>query len=155
VIFGLPRGGDLGAHATPVLAQLLRRERGIEAIEQQVRDALVLAQHRATRAFGRMRGEHRLDLDLLQQVDDLREIHAARLERGERGFDAARLCAPAVLEEVTAPAADAVHLLGEIDGAEPGRERAREIARHLRRTTLQLETELGGGFLVARPPADR
>ena len=37
VVFGLPGRGDLGAHAAPVLAQLLRRERRIEPVEQQLR----------------------------------------------------------------------------------------------------------------------
>ena len=77
MVFGLPGRGDLGAHAAPVLAQLLRRERRIEAVEQQLRDALVLAQHRAARALGGMRGEHRLDADLLQQLEHFGE-RAAR-----------------------------------------------------------------------------
>ena len=141
MIFGLPRGGDLGAHAAPVLAQLLRRQRGIQAVEQQLGDALVLAQHGAAGALGGMRGEHRLDADLLQQLEHLGQREAAVLELGERRLDAARLGAFAGFEEVAAAAADAVHLLGEIDRAEPHGEGARKIARHLRRPAAQLDAE--------------
>ena len=73
MVLGLPGRGDLGAHPAPVLAQLLRRERGIQPVEQQPGDALVLAQHGAARALGGMRGEHRLDADLLQQLEHLVE----------------------------------------------------------------------------------
>ena len=73
----------------------------------------------------------------------------------ERRFDAARLRALAGFEEIAAAAADAMHLLGEVDRAEPHGEGAREIARHLRRAAAQLDAELGGGFLVAGAAADR
>ncbi len=155
MVFGLPRGGELGAHAAPVLPQFLRRQRGIEAVEQQLGDALVLAQHRAACALGGMRGEHRLDADLLQQLEHLVEREAAALELGERGLDSARLRALAGLEEIAAAAADAMHLLGEIDRAEPHGEGARQVARHLRSAPAQLDAELGRGFLVAGAAPDR
>ena len=82
-------------------------------------------------------------------------VQPARLERGERGLDAARLRALAGFEEIAAAAADAMHLLGEIHRAEPHGEGAREIARHLRRAAAQLDAELGRGFLVAGAAADR
>ena len=91
----------------------------------------------------------------LQQLEHFLEVEPARLELGERGLDAARLRALAGFEEVAAAAADAVHLLGEVDRAEPHRERAREVARDLRRAATQLDGELGRGFLVAGAAADR
>ena len=138
MVFGLPGGGDLGAHAAPVLAQLLRRQRGVQPIEQQLGDALVLAQHGPARALGGMRGEHRLDADLLQQLEHLVEREAAVLELGERGLDAARLRALAGFDEIAAAPADAMHLLGEIHRAEPHGEGARQVAGHLRRAAAQL-----------------
>ena len=68
---------------------------------------------------------------------------ALRLERGDRILDAAGLRPLAVLEEVVAPAADAVHLLGEVDRLEPGRERAHQVARQRRRPVAHLRGELG------------
>jgi hypothetical protein len=138
MIFRLPRRGDLGAHAAPVLAKLLRCERGIQAIEQQFGDALVLAQHGPTRTLRGMRGEHRLDAYLVEQLQHLRQRVAAILELGERRLDAARLRAFAGFEEVAAAAADAVHLLGEIDRAEPHGERAGQVPGHLRCAAAQL-----------------
>ena len=155
MIFGLPRGGDLGAHAAPVLPQLLRRQRGIEAVQQQLGDALILAQHRAAGALGGMRGEYRLDADLLQQLEHLVQREAAVLELGERRLDSARLGAFAGLDEIAAAAADAMHFLGEIDRAEPHGEGARQVARHLRSPAPKLDAELGRGFLVAGAAPDR
>ena len=155
MVFGLPGGGELGAHAAPVLAQLLRRERGIEAVEQQLGDALVLAQHRASRALGGMRREDRLDADLLQQLEHLVEREPAALELGQRGLDAPGLRTIAGLEEIAAAPPDAMHLLGQIHRAEPHGEGARQVARHLRSAPAELDAELGRGFLVARAAPDR
>ena len=102
-----------------------------------------------------MRGEHRLDADLLQQLQHLGERVSARLELDERRFDAAGLRTFAGLDEIAAAAADAMHFLGQVDRAEPHGERTREVARDLRRPAAQLDAELGRGFLVAGPAANR
>ena len=91
----------------------------------------------------------------LQQLEHLGELQPARLELGQRGLDAAGLRAIAGLEEVAAAPADAMHLLGEIDRAEPHGEGARQVAGHLRRAAAQLYRQLGGGFLVAGAAPDR
>ena len=59
------------------------------------------------------------------------------LELGERRLDAARLRALAGFDEIAAAAADAMHLLGEVDRAEPHGEGARQVARHLRSAAAQ------------------
>src|SRR5688572_22560140 len=141
MVFGLPGGGDLGADARVVRARFLRRERGIEAVEQELGDALILAQHRAPRAFGGVRREHGLDADTLQILQQLLERDAAGLHVRERRFDTARLRARAGLEKVATPTADAMYLLGEVHRTEPHRECAREIAGHLRRAAAQLYRE--------------
>jgi hypothetical protein len=155
MVLRLPRRRELRADAVQVHALFLRRERGVEPVEQQARDPLVLAQHRAARALGGMGGEHRLDLDLLEQLEHRGEIETARLELGQRRLDAARLRSLAGFEEIAAAPADAVHLLREVHGAKPHRERAREIAGHRRRASSQLHGELGGGGLVAGAALDR
>ena len=61
VILGLPRSRKLGAQPPCDAAYFVRGKRRIQPIKQQLRDALLLAQHRAARRLGRMRHEHRLN----------------------------------------------------------------------------------------------
>jgi len=68
--------------------------------------------------------------------------------------DPARLRALAVLEEIIAAAADAVHLLGEIHHLEPHRERAQQIPRQHRRSVAHARGELGARLLRPATPAD-
>ena len=77
------------------------------------------------------------------------------LELRERRLHAARLRAFAGFDEIAAAAADTMHLLGQVDGAEPHGEGARQIARHLRGAAAQLDAELGRGFLIAGAAPDR
>ena len=155
MVLGLPGRGQLGAHATPDAAALVRRQRRVEPVEQQARDALLLAQDRAARRLVRVRGEDRLDAQALQQRQHLLERQAGLLELVDGVFHAARLGLGAVAEEILAAPADAVHLLGDVDRLEPHRERALEVARHGRGTTLDARRELGAGGLVAVAAADR
>jgi hypothetical protein len=155
MIFGLPGGRDFGTDTAPVLSQLLGRERGIEAIEQQLGDALILPQHGSPRAFGGMGREHRLDADPAEQLEHLLEREAPGFQLPEGSFHTTGLRTLAGFDEVAAAAADAMHLLGEVDHAKPGGERPCQIASHLRRAPAKLDTELGGGFLVAGAAADR
>src|SRR5215204_3314642 len=96
-----------------------------------------------------MRGEHRLDADLLQQLEHIGETQSARLEGVQRGFDTTRLRPLAGFEEIAAAAADTMYLLGQVDRAKPHREGAREITGHLRSAAAQLYRQFGRGLLVA------
>ncbi len=128
VILGLPGRGDLGAHPIPDRARFARRQGRIQPVEQQLGYALLLAQHGAPGGFGGMGGEHRLDLQLRQDGHDVIQGEPCGLERAERILDAAGLRPAAVLEEVIAPAANAVHLFRQVHHLEPGRKRAHQIA---------------------------
>ena len=113
-----------------ICARLGGRERRIEPAEQQLRDLLLLAQHRAPGRFGRMRGEHRLDPDLDHEAADLVEREPLRLEPASRPRHAAGLRRAFV--EILAAAADAMHLLGHVDHLEP-RSKTRAPGRALPR----------------------
>ena len=134
---------------------LVGRERGIEALEQVVRDALLLAQQRAAIGFGGMRGEYRLDRQTLDEIERLGERPAVRLQSGDCVLDAAGLRPLAVLEEVVAAAPDAMHLLGEIDRLEPGGEGPHQVARQRRRPVAHACGELRPGVALAGAPTDR
>ena len=140
-----------------ICARLGGRARQPEAAEQQLRDLLLLAQDRAARRFGRMRGEHRLDPHLEHQAADLVERRApAPCSRVDGLDDAARLRRAFV--QILAAAADAMHLLRHVDHFEPSRERAHQVARlrgrHVARAGRELAGALGARRRAARSPPD-
>ena len=135
-------------------ARLGGRERQTEPVEQQPRDPLLLAQHRAPGRFGRMRGEHRLDPDLDHEAADLFERRApAPCSRVTRLDDAARLRRAFV--QILAAAADAMDFLGHVDHFEPHRERAHQVARLRGRDVPRAGRQLAGALGVAVAPRDR
>jgi hypothetical protein len=127
VLLGLPARRELGADLLPGRAALGGRDRRIEPVEHQPRDALLLAQHRAARRLGRMGGEHRVDRDRLQPLEHLRQRAALAVQALQHVLESARLRMRRVVQ-VLAATTDPVDLLGEIHGLEPGRERPHEIA---------------------------
>ena len=153
VLRGLPAAGDLAADAVPDLARFGRRARQAEPAEQQLRDLLLLAQDRAPRRFGGMRGEHRLDPDLDHQAADFVEREPLRLEPRDGFDDAARLRRAFV--QILAAAADAMHLLRHVDHLEPQRERAHQVARLRGRNVARAGRELAGALGAAVAPRDR
>ena len=78
---------------------------------------------------------------------------ARALSARDRILDAAGLRALAVLEEIVAAAADAVHLLGEIDHLEPAGKGAHQVARQRRRPAAHPGGERGARR--ASPPRPR
>ena len=124
------------------MLRLVRREARVEPLEQALRDALLLAQQRAAARLGGVRGEHRLDGQAADELEHLGGAQAPRLECRDRVLDAAGLRPLAVLEEVVAAAADAMHLLGEVDRLEPGREGAHQVAGQRRRPVAHQRGQL-------------
>ena len=71
-----------------------------------------------------------------EQLEHLGQGQALLLERRDGVLDPAGLRPLAVLDEVLAPAADAMDLLGDVDRLEPGGERAHQVARQGGRAPL-------------------
>ena len=67
MIFGLPERGELDAQSTHGGALLGGRERRIQSIVEQLREAQLLAQDRPTRRLGRVRHEHGHDVQRADQ----------------------------------------------------------------------------------------
>ena len=61
MILSLPTRGHLDADAVPDPPRLIRRQCGIQSIEQVLRDSLLFGQDRLARGFSRMRHEDGLD----------------------------------------------------------------------------------------------
>ncbi len=154
VIFRLPGRGELDANRAPQRAHVVGRERGIEAVEQKLRDVLLLAQDGAAGGFGRMRREHGLDVQLPDELQHILELQPFDLQPRQGILHATGLRANAVLDEVLAAAADAVDLLREIHHLEPGGEGAHQIARNGGRPILDERKQLGVRLGVAVTPVD-
>ena len=155
VVFRLPGRSQLGAHATPDAAPLVRCQGRIESIEQQPRHALLLAQDRPSRRLVWVRGKHGLDAQPVQQRQHVFQRQPGGLEPVDRVLDTAWLGLGAVAEEVLATSPDAVHLLSDVDGLEPHRKCALEVARDRGGTALHPRRELDTGRRVAVATPDR
>ena len=133
MILGLPAGGDLGAHRAPELrAAPCGVSVGIQPIEQQPRDVLLLAQHRAAR---RSRSGCAVNTGSMRSCPGARAPARAsgpRLERASAASTPPGCGRSLSFTKILAPAADAVHLLGEVDHLEPV-EKARTRSRAMRR----------------------
>jgi hypothetical protein len=154
VIFGLPRGGELGAQASGDAAHLVRRQRRVEPIEHELGNALLLAQDRAPRRFSGMRDEDRFNTQAADEREHLIQACAASFERAERILDAARLWACALLQKVLPPTADAMHFLGKVHDLKPGRKGAHQIARGRRRSPLHSRGKLDPRLRIAVSATD-
>src|SRR5690606_727783 len=109
---------------------------------------------RAPRGLRGMRREHRLDQQAIEQLLQLPETDARRLQPDQRVLEAARLVI-AFPAQVSAAPADAMHLLRRADHLEVGRERADDLQREIEVEVAHEIGELLAGLLVAFPAADR
>ena len=151
--FRLPARGDLHADALPDGALLERRQRRIEPLDHQVGDLLLLAEHRPARGLGRMRREHGIDRDARQQFEHFRGVEARRLQAVHAVADAAGL-RPVAVGKVLAPAAHAVHALGQVHDLEPGAECADQVARLGRLAARGSRDEVHRAAGIAAAPRD-
>ena len=154
MLLRLPDGRDLEPHARPERLHFARRERRIQAVEQILGDALLLAQDRAARRFGWMRREHRLDAHGGDEVHDLPERQAVAPQAGDAISDAAGLARSGVVE-VLAATPDAMDLLGRIDGLEPDRKSPDQVGRGAGRSAGDAPLEIDGRGVAALAPFDR
>ena len=154
VLLGLPPGGEFRADLLPGRAALAGGHRRVQAIEQQLRDALLLAQDRAPRGLGRMPGEDRIDADPIEQCPDVTQRPAFAREAQQRVADATRLRLRGIVQVLAAPP-DPVHLLGEGDDLEPGRDRTHEVAGLGRLATAGPREQRVFAALVALSATDR
>ena len=79
-------------------------------------DCLLLAQHRAARWLGRVRGENGLDEHRIQEFLQSVSGHSGRFEFEQRVLESPGLIAH-VTQVITAPA-NAMHFLGRVDHLE-------------------------------------
>src|SRR6516225_994887 len=154
-LLGLPCRSELHADVVPDTARLIRREARVEQLEQPLRNALLLAQQRATVRLGGVRRQHRLDRERADELEHLLAAQPLGLECGERILDATGLRTLAVLEEIVAAAADAVHLLGEVHDLKPGGEGTHQVARQRGRAVPYAGRELRARLARARAATDR
>src|SRR5271156_2167722 len=119
MFLGLPDARDLQAHARPDGIELHARETGVQAVEEILRNALLLAQDGPARGLGRMGREPRLDADAGDDLERRLERVALLLQASDAFGDAAGL-GEAQVGEVLAAAAHAVHFLRGVDRLEPG-----------------------------------
>ncbi|MCW0450340.1 hypothetical protein NB706_003174 [Xanthomonas sacchari] len=125
-IGGLPRGGQRHAEARRVGGALARGAQAVEVVDQAGHHQLFLLQQRAPHRLGRVRGEHRLDVDARQPVAQFVDADALRLEPAQGVEQAVRLRRVGAAALVVAAAADAVHALGDVDHLEIGAEGAHQ-----------------------------
>jgi hypothetical protein len=151
----LPGGGQRHAQARQIGGALARRAPAVEIADQTLDDDLLLLEQRAAHRFGRMRGQHRFDIQALEPLAEFGERNARGLEAQEDVVQSVRLRRRASALVVAAPA-DAMHALGNVDDAEIGRECARQAFGHSRLEPRQLIDEfrrpgvLGTQFDCAR-----
>ena len=147
---GLPGGGQRLADARLVAQPLLGRAGAVDVRHQPVHDHLLLGQQRTPDGLGRVGGEHRLHPRPGQQRLQLVQGHAIGVQRRQHRFQSARLGA-VVAALVLAPAADAVHPLGQVDGPEPGRERPHQRVGVGRRHLCQFRGQRVRRLVVLAP----
>ena len=151
---GLPARRDLHADALPERAALEGRQRRVQPLDHHVGDLLVLAQDRAPHGLGRVRGEDRVDRDAGEQLQHLLRVVTGALQLVHAVADAARL-RPVVAQQVFAPAADAMHALGEVDDLEPRAEGADQVSRLSRLAARGARDEQGRAVRLALAAPDR
>ena len=130
-----------------------RRARQAEPAEQQLRDLLLLAQDRATRRFGGMRGEHRLDPDLDHQAADFVEPSPCALSRVTASTMPPGCVVPSFRYWRRRRMRCTFSAMLTISNH--SRERAHQVARLRRRHVARAGRELAGAFGAAVAARDR
>ncbi len=154
MLLGLPDAGDFRSHAGPERVHLGARGSRVGPLQQVMRDVLLLAQNGASRGFGRMCREHRLDAHLADELHGLRQRHPGALQAADAIGDAARLRGARIAQVFAAPA-HAVRLFRGIDRHEPNGERPRKIGGGRRRAAGRAVLQIGGALRVAFAPLER
>ena len=113
------------AQARPVGRALAPRARADEIGDEGAHDLLFLLEQGAARGFGRVRGEHRFDVDARQRGEQFRRTDTGVAQAQQHVVQAVRLRCRA-RDLVGAPTPDALHALGDVDHLEVRRERAAE-----------------------------
>ncbi len=149
----LPARRELGAHPLDGGVLFAGRARRVEPVDQQARDALLLAQQGAAGGLGGVRGQHRLDAESPEQPDHVTQRQALRREAREALLEPAGLRGAAVVHVLAAPA-HPVHLLRQVDHLEPRRERADQVERLLGRPVPGAHHHLDRGLRLALAAAD-
>jgi hypothetical protein len=155
MVLGLPRRREFGADLPDQVPVLVRCERGVETVEQQVRQPQLLAQDGAPGRFGGVRHEHRLDA---QRADECKHL-LARMPRGleptDGVSDASGLGTARIVQEISTPATYPMQLFSEVDRLEPRRERPFEVARYTGRPVTHARLELLARRVIPPTPRDR
>ncbi|MNV37692.1 hypothetical protein D3C71_1292210 [compost metagenome] len=121
-IGGLPRRGQRHAETRGIGGLLTRRALAVEVVDQRGHHQLFFFQQRATHGFGRMRGEHRFDVDARQPLCEFFQRYALRLEREQGIVQTIGLRAFGACTLIVATATNAVHALGDVHHLEIGAE---------------------------------
>ena len=132
MFFRLPPRGDVHANARQRGPLFLGCEVGVQHLHQIPGDVLLVVQQRAPRDFHGMGREHGFHGDAAEHPPDGPAADAGVLQAGKDVFEAAGLGSRRI-PQVGAPAANPVHLLGQVDHLEVGGKRANEIPRGVRR----------------------
>ncbi len=147
-IGGLPRRGQRHAEARGIGSSLARRALAIQVVHQAGHHQLFFLQQRAAHRLGRVRGEHRFDVDARQPLRQLVQAYALRLQVLQRVLQAIGLRSSSAGTLVITAAADTVHALGDVDHLEVRAERTHHGFGLLRRAPGQAIGQLGQRCLV-------
>ncbi len=144
-IGGLPRGGQRHAETRGVSGRFARRALAVEVVDQAGHHQLLFLQQRAADRLGRVRGEHRLDVDARQPLGQFVQGDALCLEVDQCVLQAIGLRRGGTGALVVAAAADAVHPLGDVHHLEIGTERTHHRFGARRWQAGQRIVEIGQG----------
>jgi hypothetical protein len=153
VLFGLPGRGEIGLDTSPRHALLPGRTLRVQPIEQALGDALLLVQDRASRGFGGVGREYRLDPKVAEQPHDLVLVQSGRPQRPNRRSERAALRL-VITPQIGSSSPDAVDLLGQVYRLEVGGERAHEFGRPARLHGVRLCPDPVQRASRMLPPAD-
>ena len=101
-----------------------------------------------------MSREYGLDAQGPQEIQNSLQVQALILQGSDSVFDAAGLRALGVLDEIVAPASDAVDAFGEVDDLEPARKSPDQVASQRRRAVANARRQFAGRLRVAVTTAD-
>ncbi len=147
-IGGLPRGGQGHAEPRGIGGRFTRGALAVEVVDQAGHHQLLFFQQRAAHRFGRVRSEHRLDVDPRQPLGKLVQGDALRFEIDQCVLQAIGLRRGGTGTLVVAAAANAVHALGDVHHLEIGTERTHHRFGARRRQAGQRIVEIGQGSVA-------
>ncbi len=145
---GLPRGRQRHAEARGVGRGLTWRALAVEVVDQAGHHQLLFFQQRAAHRLGRVRGEHRFDVDAREPLREFVQAHALRLQVLQRVLQAIRLCTCGTGALIVTATADAMHALGDVDHLEVRAERTHHGFGLLRRAPGQAIGQLRQWSLI-------